>query len=191
MYMKKYEELRSDIRNGDIICFRGTSFTSKLIHYFDKAYYSHIGLVFVSNNRLFMIDSNSHGVNPKFLSEVMHASSDFCIIRPQAWSDNQISTSVGIVFDRAERRIKYDFNLMPQIVLFRVFGIVKDFEKSARDICSEFVRRFTRRLSPKSICFEQPNIPTNFITPWDFILYADEKYSILYDESPKEKYRAK
>jgi hypothetical protein len=189
--MKKYDDLRSQIRNGDIMLFRGESLLSKQIQEFDDAYYNHTGLVFESNNRLFILDSNVKGVNPEFLSVRIDGYTDFCIIRPFKWDDDTISQAVAACFDKASiPHIKYDVNLLLQIAIYRKTGIRVGIDRENRDICSEFVRRYTRYLAPKPTCYEQPNLPTDFITPWDFIIYANEKeFEVMFDNSERRKYR--
>jgi len=189
---EKYEANRVNIRNGDIAVFRGSSFISRQIQEFDEAYYNHTGLVFESNKRLLVIDSNAGGVKPDFLSTRMDEYSDFCIVRPAVWSSSRISIAVAMALERAQSTIRYDFDLLLQIAIYRKTGKNIDLNSENKDICSEYCRRYIRYLSePTSLCFEQPNMPTGFITPWDFIIYADSNFKIMFDDSDHHKYRKK
>lgn len=188
----KYELLRPQIQHGDMILFRGKGLMGSLICASDNSYYSHIGIVFKSQDRFFIIDSNKHGVSPKFLSTVIAESVDFCIVRPLAWSESNIINALNKIIDAAEKNISYDFGSIIQILLYRKLHITCHFDNDNRDTCSEFVRRYVRQLSdPVSSCFEQSHLPTNFIAPWDFILYADSSFTILFDESKRTCYRKK
>ena len=189
---KKYEQLRPQLKHGDIILFRGKGMMGSLICATDSSYYSHIGIVFKSQDRFFIIDSNKHGVSPKFLSTVIGQSIDFCIVRPLAWTELQITAALNKTIDAAEKNISYDFGSIVQIMLYRKLHITCKSDTDSRDICSEFVRRYVRQFAePVSTCFEQPHVPTNFIAPWDFILYADASFSILFEESNRARYRKK
>ena len=190
--MNKYNKYRSEIKNGDIVLFRGASIQSRLIQKFDNAYYNHIGLVFESNKRLLILDSNAPGVNPDFLSSRMEENNDFCIISPISWDENQIAEAVGAALDKAASHIKYDFDLLAEIAIYRETKIKLNLDNTNKDICSEFVRRYTSLLTPAPICFDPKNLPTPFITPWDFIIYADStQFKIKFDDINHQDYRAK
>lgn len=189
---KKYEQLRSQLLHGDMIMFRGKGVMGSLICAADSSYCSHIGIVFKSQDRLFIIDSNKHGVSPKFLSTVIGESVDFCILRPLDWSEQKIADALNKTIDAAEKNISYDFGSIVQILLYRKLRVTCRLDNDSRDTCSEFVRRYVRQLAdPASTCFEPPHLPTNFIAPWDFVLYADSSFCVLFDDSNRSKYRKK
>ncbi len=189
---KKYALVRSELKHGDIILFRGKGVVANLIFTVDSGYYSHIGIVFKSQERLFIIDSNKHGVSPKFLSTVIGESVDFCIVRPETWREDIVMKALNKAMDAAEKNISYDFASILQIFLYRKLHITCKIDNDSRDTCSEFVRRYVRQFTdPSSACFEQSNIRTNFISPWDYILYADDQFEVLFDESKRSKYRWK
>jgi len=187
--MTKYIELRSNLRHGDIVLFRGKALSSRIIQWLDEGYYNHMGLVFTVGERKLILDSSAPGVNPYFLSERMKMYTDFCVIRPAVWDTDEISRGVDAVMRKAENGIRYDFKLLLQIVLYRKAGWIEKLNSGHKDICSEFIRRYIRHLSPRSTCFESPPLPTSCITPWDFIIYANSQFEILYDRSDKDKFR--
>lgn len=191
--MLKYDNYRDQIQNGDLVLFRGDSALSKTIQNLDNAYYNHIGLVISSNGRNFVLDSNAKGVEPGFLSERMNGYIDFCIIRPSGWNPALITQAAGNAIEKASsNHIRYDFQLLIDILIYRKTGIDPGLNAQNKDICSEFARRFVRFLSPVSDCYEQPNLPTKFITPWDFIVYKDAaKFTSMFDDSDHSKYRKK
>lgn len=186
---EKYNMVRSFLRNGDIILFHGTKLLAKTIQYLDNCYYNHIGIIVESNGRLLIIDSNAGGVDPDFLSHRIKEYSDFCIIKPIAWSQEIIDNAVSSVIEKAETLIKYDFKLLFRIALYRKFGkeVVKN--NQDKDVCSEFVRRYLRFYSPVAACYESPKLPYEFITPFDYLLYADENFLIKYNKCEMSKFR--
>lgn len=186
----EYEGLRTQIKNGDLILFRGKEWLAKQIQYFDDAYYNHVGMVFESNKRLFILDSNAQGVNPDLLSDRMNKYTDFCIVRPSNWNEDVISNAVSNAMERAQQHIKYDFTLLLELAIYRKTGKALRLNHQDRDICSEFARRYLRYLDPVPSCYENV-MGQDFITPWDYIIYADEKFEIHFDVSDRNEYRKK
>lgn len=189
--LEKYVIIRDEICNGDIILTRGTSWLSKTIRFFDKSYYNHAGVVMKANDRLFIVDSNAGGVKPEFLSVRLKDNEDFCIIRPSFWAQKEIDRALNQWLDTVETGIKYDTMLLLQIAIYRSTGIKTHFGKDNKDICSEAARREVRCLAPKEKCYEFPFIKTDFITPWDFIVYADDKFKVLFNDCDMSKFRKK
>jgi hypothetical protein len=159
---EKYNKYRNIIKNGDIILFRGNRLLARLIQYFDSAYYNHVGIAMECNGRLFIIDSNACGVEPEFLSTRMKKYTDFGILRINQ-SQNEINNDLTQVLIRAEDHIKYDFLLALRVAVARKIGYdFKNLGNSNKDICSEWVRRFTNQAQVK--CY----ITDILITPQDF-----------------------
>jgi hypothetical protein len=186
--MKKYIDNRADIKNGDIILFRGDAFVSRGIRWLDKAPYNHAGLVFEACGRKFVLESTRHGVNPRFLSVVMKKEkyNNFCLIRPTAWSEEQINAALSGAFDSSEEVIEYDYKVIGQIIFKRLFNRDVNWDSQRTDICSEFTRRYTRFLTnPVAENFEKGRMPNEFITPWDFVLYATPHFEVLFDDYKK------
>jgi hypothetical protein len=181
--MKKYLDNRSNIKQGDIILFRGNALISRSIRWLDNAPYNHAGVVFEAHGRKLVLESTGHGVNPRFLSVVMEKEkyTDFCIIRPKAWTEAQILDALNATFDSAEQVLKYDHGLIFQIAIKRLFNRNVKWESQRLDICSEFARRYARNFDPKPDNFEMPRMPNSFITPWDFVLYAEPNFEVLCD----------
>lgn len=182
--MEKYLKNRHQIQQGDIILFRGNAFISRAIRWLDKAPYNHAGIVFEAHGRKFVMESTGHGVNPRFLSVVMKKEkyTDFCIIRPKSWTNAQISAALEAVFDTAQEVIEYDHKLILQIAIKRLTNRNVRMDSQRLDICSEFARRYARLLAdPIADNFETPRMPNDFITPWDFVLYANPHFDVIFD----------
>ena len=183
--MEKYLKNRGQIQQGDIILFRGNALISRAIRWLDNAPYNHAGLVFEAHGRKFVMESTGSGVNPRFLSVVMKKEkyTDFCVIRPKTWTVEQISTALESAFDASEQMIEYDHKLILQIAIKRLTNRNVRMDSQRLDICSEFARRYARLLAdPMADNFEMPRMPNEFITPWDFVLYADPHFDVFFDD---------
>lgn len=183
--MEKYDTNRNQIKQGDIILFRGNALISRAIRWLDNAPYNHAGLVFEAHGRKFVMESTHSGVNPRLLSVVFKKEkyTNFCIIRPKGWSEEQVSVALERVFDDSEQVINYDHKLIFQIAIKRLFNWNVSMDSQRLDICSEFARRYTRFLTaPVADNFEMPTMPNTFITPWDFVLYARDKFEVLFND---------
>jgi hypothetical protein len=174
----KYANRRAEIKHGDIILFRGSSILARLIMYFDNAYYTHVGVVFEMGGRKFIIDSNSKGVHPDFLSDRIREYKDFCIIRPNLIV--KIYDAITQAMNRGEIGTKYDFALLLRIAIVRKTGInITGLGSSGRDICSEFARFYS------SFIADTPYAKLDNITPQDFVRHVndDSNFSIMFNDS--------
>ncbi len=59
---QQYDDVRNQIRNGDVLMYRGRSFVSRLIRCFTKSRYSHAGLAVWWNDRLMVMEAVRKGV---------------------------------------------------------------------------------------------------------------------------------
>lgn len=180
---EKYKQTRSIIKNGDIILFRGNNILSKIIQKCDhNAYYNHSGIVFKKFGRLFILDSNQHGVHPDFLSARMEKYIDFFIISPK-YAEKDINEALSNLFKQSEDGIKYDFSLLLKIAIYRKLFKVNKFKKDNyknKDICSEFVRRYLKILGITSYDY----LKTEWITPQDILRYYDKnKMELKFNDS--------
>lgn len=67
----RYEDARGDIRDGDIILFRGESSVSQIIRAITRSSYSHAGLATWWNKRLMVLEAAGTGVVARPLSRVV------------------------------------------------------------------------------------------------------------------------
>lgn len=141
-YIKeKYARLRPEIKQGDLILFRGDRLLSKIIQESDSnAYYNHIGVVGKICGAVFIIDSNANGVHPERLSTRMEKYSDFTIIRSYK-NYRAINKALTKLLKRQdETEVKYDFINGAKALFNRWFGWnLKTKKVYNRDICSMFV----------------------------------------------------
>jgi len=180
-FSEKYLKLRENIENGDLLLYKGTSFLSKSIQYFDKAYYNHIGVVWrpEDTSRVLTLDMWEQGLTCLPLSRRMEGYSDFCILRPKV-SSQQISRAINASLQEWDGRdIKYDTMLLPRVALIKKTGFdLSGLGKKGKFICSEFAQYYCELLGLNTYNF------LNLITPEDFRRFIDDNFMLLNDEAP-------
>lgn len=148
-YIKeKYARLRPQMKEGDLIVFRGKKLISKIIQESDSnAYYNHIGVIGEICGALFIIDSNGNGVHPERLSERVLGYTDFTILRSEK-SKPTIDKYLQILLKKQdETEIKYDFVNGSKALFNRWFKLnFKTKKVYNRDICSMFVLPYALNL---------------------------------------------
>lgn len=165
---EKYNSARPYIKNGDLILFHSDKILGKLIQYFDKAYYNHVGIAWEANGRLFILDSNAPGVEPQFLSTRMNDYSDFCIVDLK-FSPELKQACLDKIMDKSQIGIKYNFLRLLQIAIYKKLHLdIKRLDGgSNRAICSQFANEYTN-LFPVN-CYAKMCLAT----PQDFVRFAD------------------
>jgi hypothetical protein len=139
--IQKYERLRDQIVHGSIVLFGGTGILGTIIRWADdNASVNHSALVMKEGNRLLCLDANAEGVDPGFLSTRIAQYNSFRVLVPQGLNEKFLNHAVSKTIDRAEQKlIKYDFTLLPRILVNKKLGIeVKRMLPADRMICSVF-----------------------------------------------------
>jgi len=173
---QKYIDNRSMFKNGDLVVYRGSSFMSKAIQYFDKAYYNHIGVVWTpeKSDRLLTLDMWSDGLACIPLSRRMSGYDDFCILRPKTTESNIEDSIKKILSYWDGTNVGYDYGLLLRFVIVKKTGIdLTGLSKKKNFICSEFAQYYTNLLGFKT--YDE----VDMITPQDFMRYIDENFEIL------------
>jgi len=60
--ISRYEEVRPQIKNGDVIMYEGKSMVPKLVSWFTRSPYSHAGIAVWWNERLMVMEATMRGV---------------------------------------------------------------------------------------------------------------------------------
>ena len=58
----EYDSVRSNIKNGDVLMYKGRSFSSRIIQFATRSEYSHAGLAAWWKDRLMVLEAVGHGV---------------------------------------------------------------------------------------------------------------------------------
>ena len=84
-----YDEIRAVAKDGDILFFHVDKrhFLSKLVSWFTKSPYTHVGFVFWFKNRLMLLDSGTKGGSRIVLASKYWDNTFDIISAPKAWSD--------------------------------------------------------------------------------------------------------
>jgi hypothetical protein len=179
-YPDKYNTIRDELKNGDIILYRGTSFMAKSIQYFDKAYYNHVGVVWKPGDvtRVLTFDMWNKGLDCLPLSRRMDGYEDFCVLRPKV-DENKVKYAVSIMLEEWDgRKIEYDYFLLLRIAMIKKTGLdLSGLGQKDKFICSEFVQYYCDKLGLNTYSM------VNLITPEDFRRYVDENFEILYNNA--------
>lgn len=177
---EKYSQVRDQIKTGDIILYRGSSFLAKAIRFFDNCYYNHVGIAYVheESGRVLTLDMWTGGLDFVPLSRRMEGYQDFCILRPK----KSMPCLKGAIYDCLKtwdgRNIEYDHFLLLRIAIWKKTGInLTCLGSSKKYVCSEFVREeYTNLLNYKM--YEKIKL----ITPEDFFRYNDGGLEVLLDD---------
>lgn len=181
MKTSEYYNVRKDFQEGDLVFYRGHGIMSKLISYFDSAFYIHVGVVKKIGERLFTVEMWTHGIQIVPLSRRMDSYDEFCVIRVKNKTVEQLSSAVDLLIEKIERDVKYDYGLLPRVAFYKKTGIdLVGMGSRDRNICSELAQTHTNKLSVR--CYEDVSL----ITPQDFLRYKDDsEVEVHYDLSPK------
>lgn len=174
----KYQTHRSEIKNGDIVLYRGPSMMSKAIQYIDHAYFNHAGVVWIPENsdRVLTLDMWSAGLTCVPLSRRMSGYTDFCVIRPKLICQEVVNHAVKTALGMWDgREVKYNYGLLFRIALIKETGIdITGLGKKDNFICSQFAQYYVSLLGIDTY----KNV--KLITPEDFMRFIDENFEILF-----------
>jgi hypothetical protein len=57
---------------GDLLCFRGRGLISQAIRWLTRSPYSHVGIVYLFEERVYCLEATGHGVRLILMSELVH-----------------------------------------------------------------------------------------------------------------------
>lgn len=133
-----YGEVREEVDNGDVLCFKGSGFVSAAIRAMTKSEYSHVGLVYLFEGRKYCLEAVGTGVRLMLLSELVkhyHGGIDYFEMR-------------GVTREHRCQAISFGFQQLGKLYdragLFRFFWYImtkKKREANLDDVwfCSEIV----------------------------------------------------
>lgn len=195
---QKYANYRQNAKDGDILLWKGNSFLSRAIRFFDDRYindegekvkdpavWNHTSLVYWGRGeRLHNADSWFNGITVVPASHRLDSYVDFCVLRPYmehvVHPESQIEEALKFVLDEWKANVPYDYFTLPRIALIKRTGIdITGLGKKAHYICSEFTQAFTLRLGIDDYHRRE------LFTPQDHIRHNAGSFQLLYNEPHK------
>lgn len=170
---EKMNDILKNVKNGDIILYRGNGFMAKCIRFFDSAYYTHIGVAWLpeKTDQILTLDMWSLGLSCLPLQRRLSIYDDFCILRPNVSTEKIDETLRTLLNNWDGADVKYDYMLLFKIAFKKKTGISLGLGEGKKFICSEFAQQYTNLLGLESYKERQ------LITPEDFIRYRDPNES--------------
>lgn len=109
-----YQEVRQQMKSGDVLLYRGEDIKSRFIRLFFKSPYTHAGIVAWWNNRLMVLEAVEKGVIATPLSENLgrHAGGVDYFVYTETLSDDKRATMVQF----AQMQLGKDYNLWALLV---------------------------------------------------------------------------
>lgn len=138
----KYERLRPQIKDGDIILFHGTKALAKIIQNCDLAYWNHVGVIIEKHGALYIEDANGNGVQSDRLSWriAKYPDGDFTIIQSTLPKEELQAPLAKLLLRADHKTIKYDFWNGFKELLNRKFDWQLTIKPNdSRDICSNYL----------------------------------------------------
>jgi hypothetical protein len=170
---EKYKREREFIKNGDIVLFHGESIVSKIISKSDNnAYFTHVEIIFICNERIYVQGSGLFGNAPQLLSHRLSGHTDYEIIRPL--KTDEIPNALIKAFTKIESHIKYDYKNGIREMLNRKYKLKLKIVKTENKVCSEFTSPYAVMLDMVTQDFISLEVPL----PQDFIRYINTKNAI-------------
>ncbi len=138
-----YVEVRQQIHDGDIVFINGSSWVAKIIKFFTKSKFSHVGIAFwceINNQKRLMIVDAQGGNKRRIVNLSLYANFPMFIIKsPLPWSSYADSALEKL------GTVKYSFIEAGYIgfreFLFNSTGIKLPNLHFKGEICSEFVAK--------------------------------------------------
>ena len=176
-----YDQIRAQLRTGDIVFCSGTYFFSRTIQWFTKSVWSHVGIIYRDDNlqRIFVLESETViGVRLAPLSKYLHDyhgrnkpyKGRIVIARlTPAPDDEKLKTAISFGMDELTRPYdNWEICRIAMRILFRRGRKVRD----RKYICSELVYEAFRKAD---VAFE---FRRNSISPDD--IWSDERVTMQF-----------
>ncbi|MFQ3324024.1 MAG: hypothetical protein ACI90U_001849 [Pseudomonadales bacterium] len=139
----QYQKYREQMKNGDILLFKGSNILSQIIQWRTGSVYSHAGLVVWWNGRLMVLEAMGRGVVVAPISyNLNHYKGDIDYFRPTielsdtqrlamvSFAQNQLSKKFGLI-----KIISFFIKLMAGIKLAKLDSL----KPKGKYFCSEYV----------------------------------------------------
>ena len=141
---RSYGVARPELASGDVLCVRGRGLVSWLIRRLTRSAYSHAGLVYRFNQRVFCLEATGIGVHLILLSELVkryHGGIDYFAV--PAADATQPERAIDFAFGQLGKL--YDHAGMLRFLWFLVGGAKRRSRERSFWYCSEIVAESYRQ----------------------------------------------
>lgn len=162
---RPYREVRATFREGDLLAFRGRSAISAMIRAVTGSVYSHVGLVYLIEERRYCLEAVAKGVSLGLMSEVAKRYEGgidyFEINAPHAVRHK------ATLFALEQLGRLFDFRGLVRFFVFLTLRIRARARRDQRWFCAELVAEAYRRQG-----FELARTPSCYAAPKDLATSA-------------------
>lgn len=141
---RPYQEIRGDLRAGDLLCFRGAGLISGTIRWLTNSTYSHVGILYLFEGRRYCLEAVGSGVRLALLSElVRHYQGGIDHFELVDATEEQRCGAISFVFQQLGKL--YDKDGLLRFLGFLITGKKNRPSRAQRWFCSEIVAEAYRR----------------------------------------------
>jgi uncharacterized protein YycO len=156
---RRYEEVRPELRTADILCFRGRGLFSALIRSLTRSVYSHAGLVYVFEGRVYCLEAVGSGVRLVLMSLLKrHYEGGIDAFEVLGVTEDQRRGVIGFAFQQLGKG--YDNPALLRFLWYLLLGRRRRARPDRRWFCSEIVAEAWRfqgiRLSERAARYTSP-----------------------------------
>ena len=141
---ESYASVRPEFTDADLLCFRGHGVFGYLVRFFTNSRYSHVGLVYRFEGRVYCLEAVGSGVRLIIMSELLRRSErgiDYFRIRDVTLE--QRAGALGFAFQQLGKL--YDRAGIVRFLWFLLLGNKARARLNGRWFCSEIVQEAYRR----------------------------------------------
>ena len=139
-----YSEVREDLKTGDLLCFRSKDLDGTLVRLATRSEYSHIGLVFLYEKRVYCIEAVAAGVRLVLMSRRTRAyNGGIDYFRVLDVTDEQRRGATAFAFEQLGSR--YNTSGILRFLWFLISGNKERARQRGQWFCSEIVAEAYRR----------------------------------------------
>ncbi len=187
--VEKYNKLRQELKTGDIVLFHRKSLLANIIQWADNSYYNHASIVYWLGDRLFTVDAWDNGTEIVPLSRRIKQYDDFCIVRKNNITPQELRFACSNLISRIEKDEPYGWlELVRRLIWLKVLNKNNKFSnienwiaKKRLPVCSDVAREFGVDLG--IVSYKSLILPT----PEDLKRHAQESETTVLWHDHKDK----
>ena len=156
--VRPYREVRELFRDGDLLAFRGRSLVSATVRALTGSQYSHVGLAYLFEARVYCLEAVGSGVRLCLMSELARRYAGGIDYVAVDAGDEARRQAVSFGFQQLGR--SFDYLGLARFFVFLTLGLRPRARRDTRWFCAELVaeayRRQGIRLTSDPSCYATP-----------------------------------